>query len=53
MEYTCGLMADSCQCIAKPTTILWGGQPPIEINKLKKKKTKTWSLSIYVYLLHK
>ena len=47
MEYTCGLMADSCQCIAKPTTILWGGQPPIEINKLKKKLKKNME-SIYL-----
>ena len=46
-------MADSCQCIAKPTTILWGGQPPIEINKLKKKKQKHGVyLSMYIYYIN-
>ena len=32
---TCTPVADSCQCMAKPTTIL-SNQPPIKINNLKK-----------------
>ena len=30
-------MADSCQCTAKATSILYINQPPIKINKLRKK----------------
>ena len=36
MENTYTPMADSCQCMAKTTTILLSNQPPIKINKLKK-----------------
>ena len=31
-------MADSCQCMAKTTTILYSNWPPIKISKLFKKK---------------
>ena len=30
-------MADSCQCMARATTILWGDWPPTNKNKWKKK----------------
>ena len=36
MGNTCTPMADSCQCMAKTTTILLSNWPPIKINKLKK-----------------
>jgi len=32
MGDTCTPMADSCQCMAKTTTILYSNQPPIKIN---------------------
>ena len=32
-------MADSCQCKAKPITILQSNYPPIKTNKLKNKTT--------------
>ena len=35
---TCAPMGDSCQCMLKTTTILWGNQPPIKINTLIMKK---------------
>ena len=31
-------MADSCQCMAKTTTILYSNWPPIKISELFKKK---------------
>ena len=34
MGNTCTPMADSCQCMAKPLS----NQPPIKMNKLKKKE---------------
>ena len=34
MGNTCTPMADSCQCMAKTTTILSSNYPPIKINKL-------------------
>ena len=33
---TCTPMTDSCQCMAKTTTILQSNYSPIKINKLKK-----------------
>ena len=33
MGNTCTPMADSCQCMAKTTTILYNNWPPIKINK--------------------
>ena len=33
MGNTCNSMADSCQCMTKPTTILLGNQPPNNKNK--------------------
>ena len=42
MGNTCNSMADSCQCMTKPTAILWNGWPPTNKNKWKKKK---WSES--------
>ena len=38
MGNTCKSMADSCQCMAKTTTILFSNQPPTNKNKRKKKK---------------
>ena len=35
---TCTPMADSCQCMAKTTTILQSNWPPIKMNKLLKNK---------------
>ena len=36
-------MADSCQCMTKPTAMLWNGWPPTNETKWKKKKIeKTW-----------
>ena len=37
MGNTCNSMADSCQCMTKPTT---NNQPPTNKNKLKKQKQK-------------
>ena len=36
MGDTCTPMADSCQCMAKTTTIFQSNWPPIKINNLKK-----------------
>ena len=36
MGKTCNSMADSCQCMTKPTTMLWSDWPPT----CKKKKKK-------------
>ena len=36
MGNTCKSMADSCQCIAKTTTVLLSSQPPTNKNKWKK-----------------
>ena len=38
MGNTCNSMADSCQCMTKPTEMLWSNSPPTNKNKLKKKK---------------
>ena len=35
----CAPMADSCQCVAKTTTILYSNYNPIKINFLKARKT--------------
>ena len=40
MGNTCKSMADSCQCMTKPTTILLGNQPPNNKNKWKNKNKK-------------
>ena len=37
-------MADSCQCMTKPTAMLWNGWPPTNKNKWKKKMTKSKSI---------
>ena len=39
MGNTCKSMADSCQCMAKTTTILWSNEPPTNKNKWKKKSS--------------
>ena len=36
MGNTCNSMADSCQCMTKPTTKLRSNQPPTNKNKVKK-----------------
>ena len=36
MGNTCNSMADSCQCMTKPTTMLWGNWSPISEDKWKK-----------------
>ena len=44
-------MADSCQCMARATTILWGDWPPTNKNKWKKKsqhQSPTWEMSIFI-----
>ena len=33
---TCTPIADSCQCMAKATTILYSNKPPIKINTILK-----------------
>ena len=33
MGNTCKSMTDSCQCMTKTTTVLWGNWPPINKNK--------------------
>ena len=33
---TCNSMADSCQCMIKPTAMLWSNWPPTNKNKWKK-----------------
>ena len=38
MGNTCNSMADSCQCMTKPTAMLWSNKPPTNKNKWKKKK---------------
>ena len=38
MGDTCAPVADSCQCMAKTTTILYSNYPPIKINKSLKKR---------------
>ena len=38
MGNTCKFMADSCQCMTKPTTVLWSDWPPTsKMNEGKKK----------------
>ena len=50
MGSICTPMADSCQCMAKTTTILFSNQPLMKINQLIK---KNWYLSILVIFFHK
>ena len=38
MGNSCDSMGDSCQCMTKPTAMLWSNWPPTNKNKWKKKK---------------
>ena len=44
---TCTSVADSCQCMAKTTTILYSNQPSTKINKLKNNIINTNGANIY------
>ena len=50
MGDTCTPMADSCECMAKTTTIFKSNQPPIKINKLIHKKRKEKELGNFYFL---
>ena len=40
MGNSCDSMGDSCQCMTKPTAMLWSNWPPTNKNKWKKKNYK-------------
>ena len=49
MGNTCNSMADSCQCMTKPTEMLWSNYPPTNKNKWKKRKKKEVGKNFDVY----
>ena len=45
-------MADSCQCMTKPSEMLWSNWPPTNKNKWKEKKIVGFALLKWVLLYH-